>query len=271
MHASPDHLPYRLLGSTGHARLQQRLEAAVRRWLDTWTRKATVPVVVRLATDDTPLPRVVDAQAESHHVAANGVAVLDIRFFPRGLNAVVGFPAAGPSAAGAPRAKGLAAQLSSAMLRGLVNELMDSASVAKWEFDEGCWRPHGQRTKRSLSQRALVTIGDRDLAELEISPLIVNGLVPLGGSQSKGRVEPRRGAIGKARVKLDAVLGTVELSVSEFLSLDRGDVVVLGTRLGHACRVEIPGVGGVAEAVVGKHGEHRAVRIRRTEVGRTTG
>jgi flagellar motor switch/type III secretory pathway protein FliN len=271
MHASPDHLPYRLLGSSGRSRLQQRLETAVRCWLDTWAQKATVTVAVRLATDDTPLPRVLDPHAEAHHVAANGVAVLDIRFFPRALTAVMGFPTDGLSAAGAPPAKGLAAQLSSAMLRGLVNELMDSASVAKWEFDEGGWRPHGQRTKRSLSQRALVSIGDRDLAELEISPLIVTGLVPLGAPQSKGRVEPRRGAIGKARVKLDAVLGNVELSVSEFLSLDRGDVIVLGTRLGHGCRVEIPEVGGVAEAVVGKRGEHRAVRIRRTEVGRTTG
>lgn len=270
MHA-PDHLPYRLLGSSGRARLQLELERATRRWLDTWTPKDTVKAAIRLAADDKPLPRVLDPLAESYRISANGATALDVRFFPRGLTPVVGVLvdrwSAGP---GEPRANGLAAQLSAALLRGLVNELMDSASIAAWQLDERP-RPQGERAKRPLSQRALVSIADRDLAEIELAPDLVNALVPADGQQSPRRLESRRGSIGKARMKVEAVLGNVEMSVADFLSLDRGDVIVLGTRLGQGCRMQIPAVAAVAEAVVGRRGDHRAVRIRRTEPGRASG
>lgn len=267
MDAQPDHQPFRLLGASGRSRLQQRLETATRRWLDTWAPQSKVGCSIRLASDEAPLPRVLDPLAESYHITANDAAALDVRFFPRGLSAVVGFPpdrlAAG---SGAPR--GLAAQLSAALLRGFVNELMDSASIAAWEFDERGARAPLDRRKRSLSQRALVAIRDRDLAELCLSPLLVNALVPAAESRGRGRVDTRRAAIGKARVKVDAVLGSVELSVADFLTLDRGDVLVLGTRLANGCRLEVPAVAAIAEAVVGKHGDRRAIRIRRTEPAR---
>jgi flagellar motor switch/type III secretory pathway protein FliN len=269
MHA-PEHLPYRLLGSSGRARLQQRLETATRRWLDTWTPKDTVKAAVRLAAEDKPLPRVLDPLAESYCISANGAVVLDVRLFPRGLTAVVGvLPDRWSSGHGSPRENSLAAQLSAALLRGFVNELMDSASIAAWEFDERP-RPQGERAKRTLSQRALVSVADRDLAEIELAPGLVNALVPAGGQQSSRRLESRRGSIGKARVTVDAVLGNVEMSVADFLSLDHGDVIVLGTRLGQGCRVQIPAVAAIAEAVVGKCGDRRAVRIRRTDPDRVT-
>jgi flagellar motor switch/type III secretory pathway protein FliN len=270
MHTQPDYQPLRLLGTSGRSRLRQRLEAATRRWLDTWTAKDTVGCSIRVAADDTPLPRVFDPLAESYRISANGAVVLDVRFFPRSLSAVVGMPPERlSSGSGAPR--GLAAQLSAALLRGFVNELMDSASIATWEFDERGARAHAERAKRSLSQRALVAVGERDLAELELAPLLVNALVPAPGSESKERVEARRGAIGDARVTIAAVLGNVELSLADFLSLDRGDVIVLGTRLGNNCRVEVPAVAAIGEAVVGKRGEQRAIRIRRTESARHNG
>jgi flagellar motor switch/type III secretory pathway protein FliN len=264
---APDHVPYRLLGSSGRARLQQRLEMATRRWLDTWTPKDTVTAAIRLEADDKPLPRVLDPLAESYRICANGARSLDVRVFPRGLTAVVGvLPDRWSSGPGAPRANGLAAQLSAALLRSLVDELMDSASITAWRFEEPA-RPQGERAKRALSQRALVSVADRDLAEIELAPDLVNALVPAGNQPSAGHVESRRGSIGKARVKVDAVLGNVEMSVADFLSIDRGDVIVLGERLGQGCRVQIPTVAAVAEAVVGKRGDHRAVRIRRTEPG----
>lgn len=269
-HAQPDHQPFRLLGASGRSRLQQRLETATRRWRDTWAPNGSVACSVRVASDDTPLPRVLDPLAESYRISTNGAAALDVRFFPRALSAVVGLPPERlASGSGAPR--GLAAQLSAALLRGLVNELMDSASIATWQLDERGARTQADRAKRSLAQHALVSVGERDLAELELPPLFVNALVPAAASQSKERVETRRGAIGKARVKIDAVLGNVELSVAEFLSLDRGDVIVLGTRLGNGCRVEVPAVAAIAEAVVGKRGDRRAIRIRSADTARPNG
>lgn len=270
MQAQPEAQPFRLLGAAGKARLQQRLEAATRRWLDGWTAKDTVACSVRVETDDAPLPRVLDPLAESYRVSTSAAKALDVRFFPRGLSAVMGLPperlASGP---GAPR--GLAAQLSAALLRGFVNELMDSASIATWQLDERHSRAPADRTRRSLSQRALVAVGERDLAELELPPLLVNALVPSSGSPSKGRLETCRGSIGKARLKIDAVLGNVELSLADFISLARGDVIVLGTALGGGCRVEVPAVAAIADAVVGKRGEQRAIRIRRAETPRRNG
>ena len=270
MPAQPGELPYRLLGASGRSRLQQRLEAAARRWLDTWTSKDSVPLSIRLATDSVPLPRVLDPLAESYRISANGAAALEVRFFPRGLGAVVGLPA-DRVASGAGALRGLAAQLAAALLRGLVNELMDSASIAAWDFDERVGGQPARCGEHLSSQRALVAVADREIAELVLLPPLVNALAPPGGQQGKGRVEPRRAAIGKARVKVDAVLGTVELSVSDFLSLDRGDVIVLGTRLAHGCRVEVPRAAALAEAVVGRCGDRRAVRIRRAETGRANG
>lgn len=270
MSAQPAELPYRLLGTSGRFRLQQRLEAAARRWLDAWTSKDAVPLSIRLATESEPLPHVLDPLAESYRISANGAAALEVRFFPRGLGAVAGLPA-DRVASGAGALRGLAAQLAAALLRGLVNELMDSASIAAWSFDERAGGQPARNGAQSPSQRALLAVGGREIAELVLLPPLVNALAPPGGQHGKGRVEPFRAAIDKARVKVDAVLGTVELSVSDFLSLDRGDVIVFGARLGQGCRVEVPKAAALAEAVVGRRGDRRAVRIRRAEAGRANG
>jgi flagellar motor switch/type III secretory pathway protein FliN len=194
------------------------------------------------------------------------VTLLDVRFYPRALGAVIGVPLEGFSATAiASRSAGLASQLSNALLRGFVNELMDSASIADWELEDLARRSSPSRASRALLQRAFVTVGERDVAALELAPSLVNALVPAAGALRKGTFQPRRGAIGGGRVKIEAVLGTVELSVADLMSLSRGDVLVLDTRLGDACSIKVPQVAGIAEAVVGKRGQMRAVRVRRTE------
>jgi flagellar motor switch/type III secretory pathway protein FliN len=270
MSAPPDPVPYRLLGSSGRTRLQQRLEAATRRWLDTWKADNAVRSAVRLAGADDAPPQVRELLAESYRVRAGGVPMLDIRFYPRALCAVVGLPADGfSSTAVTSRPAGLAAQLSRALLRSFVNELMDSASIADWEFEELPRRAPASHAPRAPLQRAFVTAGDSEVAALELSPSLVNALAPAVAVPRKGAFQPRRGAIGEARVKVEAILGTVELSVADVMSLGRGDVIVLDARLGAGCEINVPRIAAVAEAVVGKRGGMRAVRIRRTEAARS--
>jgi flagellar motor switch/type III secretory pathway protein FliN len=204
-----------------------------------------------------------EATSEYCRVRVGATTAAAVRFYPRALGAVIGFPSERFAQGNYGRhATGIAGRLSAAVLRGLVNELMDSASIADWVLDEQVGRA-AAGTAAAVWQRLIVVVGERDVAALELSPLLVNALVPTSVSASEVRHESCRRAIGGARVKIKAVLGAVELPLSDFVSLNPGDVIVLDTRLGGACRVEVAGVAPVAEAGLGKQGAFRAICVQR--------
>jgi flagellar motor switch/type III secretory pathway protein FliN len=259
--------PYRLLGASGRSRLQQKLEAAARRWLEAWN-PGGVSVSVRIGTPDERLPVPRDPFTTTHRVRTEAGTALDVRLHPRALGSIFGVPAERFfSRVAASDDDTLDARLSLAILRGLAGELMDSASIGEWSFEDHDAREDADTATKLAGQRALFSVADREVVTLELAPLLVNALVPAGAAESDGGLEPCRDAIGDARLSIEAVLGGVDLSVADFLSLNRGDVIVLESRLGDCCRVEIPAVGAVAQAVVGRLGSVRAVWVRDTEQG----
>lgn len=260
-------LPYRLLGSTGRARLQQKLEGVARRWLDAWTSTKATPCAVRILDGD-ETRRGARAPVQSVRVRSGSGIAADVRIDQHRLGLVLGVPLDrwAPSAAKT-SSSSLADRMWQALMRGLVNELMDSASIAAWELeqlDHTARRPPARPT----SQEASIVVGDDVVAHLELGPLVVNALVPLASAVGGTKTEPRRRAIGTERLRVEAVLGAVELSLADFASLGEGDVVVLDARIGSECRLDVPGVATVADAVPGRQGTARAVRVRSVQIGR---
>jgi hypothetical protein len=258
-------LPYRLLGATGRARLQQKLEGVVRRWLDAWGGREALASGVRVLGDD-HAPAVASAPCHAFRVRAGAATAAEVRLYPYRLARVLGVPLdrwspVTPSAS----SRSLAGRLWQAVMRALVNELMDSASIAAWEL-EASDPPAASRNRRGPTQGVSVIVGDDVVASLELAPLLVNALVPTGAAAGGARTEPRRRAIGGERIKIEAILGEAEMSLADFASLGEGDVVVLDAGLGGSCRLGVPGVAAVADAVLGRRGRARAVRVSRVQI-----
>jgi hypothetical protein len=259
-------LPYRLLGSTARARLQQKLEGVVKRWLDSWGGAKALGFTVRLPDgDDSPASP--PAAGLGFRVRVGAVDAADVHLFEYRLGTLLGLPLDRWSAvARQASATSLAERLWHALVRGLVNELMDSASIGGWELEPCEYGATSKRTACGPSQEVSVSVGDNVIVRLKLAPLLINALVPAVAAATGARTEPRRHAIGRERVGLQAVLGEVAMSLADFASLRVGDVIVLEEPLGSGCRIAVPGVAVVADAVLGKRGTARAVRISRVQV-----
>ena len=262
----PNWLPYRLLGATGRARLQQKLDGVVRRWLDAWGGKAAPAASVRIVDESDSAPGA-SAPCHAFCVRVGAATATDLRLYAHRLGAVLGVPldrwsALTPHAS----ATSLAERLWQGLARGLVNELMDSASIAAWELDALDDAPAARNRWRGPPQEVRVSVGDEVIASLILAPLLINALVPAVAPAGGARTEPCRRAIGNERIRLEAILGEAEMSLADFASLGEGDVIVLDTRLGGDCRLGVPGVAVVADAALGKHGTARAVRVSRAQV-----
>jgi flagellar motor switch/type III secretory pathway protein FliN len=71
----------------------------------------------------------------------------------------------------------------------------------------------------------------------------------------------RRLAVAPERVRLEAVLGNVDVPLRELIHLAVGDVIVLDQQLGRGGHLALPDGRVVAPVVVGRAGERRAVSI----------
>jgi len=217
---APSWLPYRLLGASGRARLQQKLEGVVRRWLDAWGGKASPASSVRILDADGAAPAST-VPCHTFRVRAGAATATDLRLYAYRLGVVLGVPLDRWSAL-TPHASptGLSERLWNALARGLVNELMDSASIAAWELDALDDAAAAARERsRGPSQEICVAVGDEVVARgahLEGALLAVEDRRP-------GVFRVRRGAPG-------AVLpDDVEVRVLERGDLRVGDVrLVLG-------------------------------------------
>lgn len=267
MTEAPSWLPYRLLGASGRARLQQKLEGVVRRWLDAWGGKASPASSVRILDADGAAPAST-VPCHTFRVRAGAATATDLRLYAYRLGVVLGVPLDRWSAL-TPHASptGLSERLWNALARGLVNELMDSASIAAWELDALDDAAAAARERsRGPSQEICVAVGDEVIASLQLAPVLVNALVPAAAPAGNVRTEPRRRAIGSERIEVEAILGEAEMSLADFASLGEGDVIVLDARLGGNCRLGVAGVAMVADAVLGKRGSARAVRVSRVQL-----
>jgi len=263
---APSWLPYRLLGASGRARLQQKVEGVVRRWLDAWGGKASPASSVRILDADGSAPAS-SAPCHAFRVRAGAATATDLRLYAYRLGVVLGVPLDRWSAL-TPHtpSTSLAERLWHALARGLVNELMDSASIAAWELDALDDSAAVRERSGGFSQEICVIVGDEVIASLQLGPMLVNALVPVAVPVGNTRTEPRRRAIGNERIEIEAILGEAEMSLADFASLGEGDVIVLDARLGGNCRLGVSGVAMVADAVLGKRGTARAVRISRVQL-----
>ncbi len=84
---------------------------------------------------------------------------------------------------------------------------------------------------------------------------------PAIAKRASSPVTRRREAVAPERVRLEAVLGDADVSLRELVHLAVGDVIVLDQPLSRGGRLALPYGRVVAQVVLGRSGERRAVSI----------
>ncbi|HEU4652729.1 MAG TPA: FliM/FliN family flagellar motor C-terminal domain-containing protein [Steroidobacteraceae bacterium] len=108
----------------------------------------------------------------------------------------------------------------------------------------------------------IATRGTRANLLVGLDGRVVERLVSRQVIEAKAdKLVARRSSISEARMSLEAVLGTAEVSVAELAELNEGDVIVLSNRLSEP--VDLVNEAGqfVARARLGSSGTNRAVSV----------
>jgi hypothetical protein len=124
--------------------------------------------------------------------------------------------------------------------------------------------PHDKRPWITNASRRLFDIqcdGNTTCGQLELTSTLVNKLIPRGASSDISGLLPRRQAVGKETVLLNAAIGHVELSFIELQQLTEGDVLMMNQMLSSPVLITTAAGQPVAEAVLGRHENQMALQI----------
>jgi flagellar motor switch/type III secretory pathway protein FliN len=252
-------LPYLLLGSTQRKALHDALTARLTQWRERWSTSSTtisVHIPETAAHGWAQLP----AGNAWFSAVADDVPLVEAHLSPNFLSTLLGAESTAQEFGAV--AHDVASQLRSEVLRSLCSILLNGMGMQLLDFDEEPGTQAG-RLAVARAERALpvtVTFGSGKSAwTIILHPRVVEFLLPRRKSSTE-RVERRRSAIGAERLRVEALLGEVEVSLAELASLTHGDVLVLDKALAEPAQL-ITELGiNVTSVVLGAAEGRRAVR-----------
>lgn len=251
-------LPYVLLGASQRSGLEEMLALRLTQWRERWS-TSTARVSVQVSDSASEWSQMASG-GSLFSAMADGVPLIQVLyaagFMPAALN--VDPASRDPGAAG-----GIAGQVRSEALRSLCLTLIHGMSVSMIEFDEESGT-QATRLAAARAQRALpVTIAFENVGarwSIILHPSVVEFLRPKR-KVNQGPIERRKNAIGPEQVRVEAILGEVEISLAELASLAHGDVLVMEKALAERVQLVTELGARVTHVALGTSDGRRAVRV----------
>jgi flagellar motor switch/type III secretory pathway protein FliN len=257
-------MPYLLLGSSQRAALHDALAVRIARWRERWSTATFTTTISVPETLSSGWSQFTHQGGALFSAIADGVALLHVYAMPDFIPILLGVDAhgRGPTVT----SHEVADRLRAEMMRSLCTTMLQGMSGDRLDFEDGC----GARLARldaARKQRALPVsvsfgpVGGRWTVVLH--PRVVESLAPRRRVASSQPLERRRLAIAQEQLRVEAVLGEVEVSLAELTSLSCDDVIVLDQALSQPAQLLTETGMRVCGVVLGSDGARLAVRVAR--------
>lgn len=252
--------PLLLLSDSRSSALERVLTKAAERWQQRWS---TAVELVRIVPEERRGARAERGIVRTLRVTRGHDVLLYLTASTEDVVVFLGAAIAsiGGSAAEAPH--GIAGELQMEILRSLCAELIGAGASEDVVIEPVQSRPPPcLATRASRYWSASMVFGaSRARFSFSLSPTCIERLVPRPASVASEAAARRRNAIGTATIRLEAVLGEVELSLRDFVQMNPGDVLVLGRALGEAGELITESGARVAGIQLGRADAYRAVSV----------
>ncbi len=254
-HGAADWVPYQLLGEARATMLRACVRRCLEGWQQDWFGRGPdlEPVLMRASGT-----QVGGSLCLTLHEPTHG-AVLQIGATTGLIPCLLGLHGmSGPAGSCAP-APVLAQDLQVEILRELGEALLQRAGLQQLQVPvEAAAREEIVATRR-WHQLSCAAVHSLERLSLLLHPALLEGLAPPLRDHSSGTLVPRRNAVAPESIRIEAWLGEVDLTLSEFSTLRLGDVLVLeGSQVAYLTAHERQ---RIATLQLGRQRRQRAVSI----------
>jgi hypothetical protein len=250
--ATPEVLPIVLLGQAQQRELELRVAEVIGDWQRRWTMHATRPRVQICRGSDAPSVRL-GRMGTWFHARRDAQLVLHTHV-PCELAAhLIGVAPAPSIDTQAP----VASTLVDTLAHSICTHLIQACCTRSGAVSVSAGEPPAQAWGWL---RALIDIDGCELI-LELSPVMVEKWLKHSMPAAADALVRRRAAIGEARVELEALLGTTEVTLADLAVLAPGDVIVFEQVLQAASELRTRVGSRIGPINLGRAGDARAVSL----------
>ena len=262
-------VPFVVLGDKHRATLRLLVAQCVGTWWSSW--KAAPDAIDVQVRDDSAASDAKPARTNSDCVLARNAAggsLLAVRASPDLMVALSGAMAGaamfGAAAGSSTTSDELLSELRIEVLKSLCSAVLTRAKASDAAIEvlaAGEKFPPDAHTSRHVTVD--VSLGSaRAAVTLMLTPALIELLAlrtPVTMPQEK--LSRRRAAIREEHTRVEAVLGSVEVTLLDLAKLAEGDVIVLDQPLGQAGYLTTPAGAHITKIVLGRNGAERAVSM----------
>jgi flagellar motor switch/type III secretory pathway protein FliN len=261
--------PLLLVGERRRAALERALSSCVQSWRQRWS----------LATESLQVCIGAAEAAGTRNVQCNGLVLRGssarlgklfvLRAPPELMPALLGVAGAPTEHGVAEAAHSIARQLQQEIIHSLGDALLKAAQVADpvVELAPASQATNGADKRHTSWLSAAICFAKAKIC-LSLSARFVELLAaPQPLAQSASAPARRRAAIAEAHVRVEAVLGQVEVALQDLIELGAGDVLVLDQPLSGGGYLAMPDGTRVTGILLGKAGAARAVSVSNHPMG----
>lgn len=253
-----DTVPFILLGDKHRATLRLQLAQCVTAWWSGWATTGAPDIYIR--DDGGRPPRIPPGVQSVVARSAAGAPLLAVRASHEFMTALSGSAPAASNSSGE-----LAGALGTEVLKSLCIAVLNRVQVvdARVDVPDAAERmPADLHLPRCVI--AEMNLGaTRAVLTLTLTSLLLQRFGLRTATQPVENVVSRRTAIRQEATRVEAVLGSVDVTLLDVAKLAPGDVIVLDQSLGQAGHLTTPAGAHIAKIVLGRSGAQRAVSLAR--------
>jgi len=266
MHGAPA-VAFVLLGDKHRASLRLLLMQCVSTWWLSW--KASSDAIEVQVRDEIPGRDAKPGRATGDWVLARnaaGASLFAVRTSPEFMAALAGASAPAAAISGAFTADELARELRLEVVKSLCRALLDRAKTSDASMNA---LSAGERLPTEGHPGRMICVDvNLGAARAAVTMLLAPTLIEQFALRSTAtlpqeKLSPRRAAIRDETTRVEAVLGSVEVTLRDLAKLAEGDVIVLEQPLGQAGHLTTPDGARITKIVLGRTGAQRAVSMTR--------
>jgi len=257
--AKQEILPYVLLSSSRRAALQGALIDRLTEWRRQWSTATGAIAVSVPGLMASGRAQFAHGQGVLFSGVLDGTALLHVHATAGFLSTLLGLDCG----ASEMTSRDVAGRLSLKVLRSLCHAFWKgmNADGVRFDADAGTQAARLDAARKQRALHVTVTTASTGLCTLILHPRLVESLAPRRQASGAGRLERRHAAIAPQGLRVETVLGEVELPFGELRALRSGDVIVLDKLLSDPLRLVTEAGARVAAVVIGSAGANRAVRV----------
>jgi flagellar motor switch/type III secretory pathway protein FliN len=254
--------PWVLLGAKRRGALERTLTSCVESWRTRWSaQRDPVHVTVGHGADNLATRRAHPVGGMMLSVAARDSKLACLRADSDAVAALVGVSGSTSDAGSAHATQTLAHEVQAEILRALCAAVVEAARISDATIEEVRGTDADGIDRRRCASAAISIGTGRAKFTLLLAARLVDALAARPMSGGSGMVGRRRAAIVDVPVRVEAMLGEVEVTLTDLVALTAGDVIVLEQSLASAGFLTTSDGTRIAAAHLGKVGAVRAVSV----------